>query len=480
MLPPTFKSLSSNYFFLVQHASVDVNDHAGNFSSNVKTVRNVLTPSHFFLSDLIERPKSSVVTIRLDEPMAAIKENVAIETIKNEGTPTPQRNKESAEACEVLKGLEQDFKRFGEALMPATRVPDQSKDIRTTKDFLNGYKNDHAKDIVDGFRSDMNIKQLVDLLVKGNWSAEQKGALAWEIESRALKVTFQNKSERYNRLFRDVASAGVVDTKASEQLVPQLMVLNLSNDGFGGRCDPLSELVLVAKQLENDGQVGVARKLLEKMYSAAAVLSNPTLYSDSEKANASKLLNSLAAIHAKNPMYNTSMKVWQEKLEWKQALTVNGVIEKITDKSANGKSVLLKLDAPTHAMAAWAKGSGEERVYGFYDPNAGIVEFSSAEKFGTYLSRFFGKSDLNMAQKYKLDTNGTGEVIFNRVVVMDGYTLASYKPMLGDKTTMQEILDLPVFDTTPMKKPAGEVPSDPDVQGNKAKTWLILPNPSKR
>ncbi|HDY7672958.1 TPA: MARTX multifunctional-autoprocessing repeats-in-toxin holotoxin RtxA [Vibrio vulnificus] len=367
----------------------------------------------------------------------------------------------AVEAGEVLKGLEKDFKRYGDALKPDTSVPGKSKDIRTTKDFLNGYKNDHAKEIVDGFRSDMSIKQLVDLFVKGNWSAEQKGALAWEIESRALKVTFQNKSEKYNRLFREIASAGVVDAKATEQLAPQLMLLNLSNDGFGGRCDPLSKLVLVAKQLENDGQVGVARQLLEKMYSAAAVLSNPTLYSDSEKANASKLLSSLAAIHAKNPMHDTSMKVWQEKLEGKQALTVNGVVEKITDASANGKPVLLELDAPGHAMAAWAKGSGDDRVYGFYDPNAGIVEFSSAEKFGDYLTRFFGKSDLNMAQSYKLGKNDAGEAIFNRVVVIDGSTLASYKPTFGDKTTMQGILELPVFDATPMKKPGTS-----DVDGN--------------
>ncbi|EMN7333189.1 MARTX multifunctional-autoprocessing repeats-in-toxin holotoxin RtxA [Vibrio vulnificus] len=367
----------------------------------------------------------------------------------------------AVEAGEVLKGLEKDFKRYGDALKPDTSVPGKSKDIRTTKDFLNGYKNDHAKEIVDGFHSEMSIKQLVDLFVKGNWSAEQKGALAWEIESRALKVTFQNKSEKYNRLFREIASAGVVDAKATEQLAPQLMLLNLANDGFGGRCDPLSKLVLVAKQLENDGQVGVARQLLEKMYSAAAVLSNPTLYSDSEKANASKLLSSLAAIHAKNPMHDTSMKVWQEKLEGKQALTVNGVVEKITDASANGKPVLLELDAPGHAMAAWAKGSGDDRVYGFYDPNAGIVEFSSAEKFGDYLTRFFGKSDLNMAQGYKLGKNAAGEAIFNRVVVMDGNTLASYKPTFGDKTTMQGILDLPVFDATPIKKPGTS-----DVDGN--------------
>ncbi|EIT7024675.1 MARTX multifunctional-autoprocessing repeats-in-toxin holotoxin RtxA [Vibrio vulnificus] len=391
-----------------------------------------------------------------------------------ESNETSTSTQTTVDSGEVLKGLEKDFKRYGDALKPDTSVPGKSKDIRTTKDFLNGYKNDHAKEIVDGFRSEMSIKQLVDLFVKGNWSAEQKGALAWEIESRALKVTFQNKSEKYNRLFREIASAGVVDAKATEQLAPQLMLLNLANDGFGGRCDPLSKLVLVAKQLENDGQVGVARQLLEKMYSAAAVLSNPTLYSDSEKANASKLLSSLAAIHAKNPMHDTSMKVWQEKLEGKQALTVNGVVEKITEASANGKPVLLELDAPGHAMAAWAKGSGDDRVYGFYDPNAGIVEFSSAEKFGDYLTRFFGKSDLNMAQSYKLGKNDAGEAIFNRVVVMDGNTLASYKPTFGDKTTMQGILDLPVFDATPIKKPTGGVASDLEALGDKTKVVVDL------
>ncbi|MCC4790641.1 MARTX multifunctional-autoprocessing repeats-in-toxin holotoxin RtxA, partial [Vibrio splendidus] len=379
-----------------------------------------------------------------------------------------------ADASDVLKGIKNDLSRYGEALKPDTTVPGKSKDIRTTKDFLNGYKIDHAKDIVEGFRPDMNIKQLVDLLVEGNWSAEQKGALAWEVESRGLKATFQAKSEKHNRLFRDVASSGVTDAKASEQLAPQLLLLNLSNDGFGGRCDPLSKLILVAKQLESDGQVGVARKLLEKMYSTAAVLSNPTLYSETERANASKLMDSLAAIHTKNPMHDTSMKVWQEKLEGKKALTVTGVIEKITDVSVDNKPVLLELDAPGHAMAAWAKGDGENRVYGFYDPNAGVVEFSSKDKFSTYLTRFFGKSDLDMAQRYRLPKNDVGEAIFNRVVVMDGNTLATYKPTLGDKTTLQGILDLPVFDATPIKKSTEVKVTDLESLGNKTKLVVDL------
>ncbi|OTA16515.1 Autotransporter adhesin [Xenorhabdus vietnamensis] len=363
--------------------------------------------------------------------------------------------------AEVLKGIESDLKRYGKMLEPQADSPGKKpKDIRTTEDFLTGYKQGYAEQVVDGFRPSMDIKQLVDLLAKGSWSAEQKGALAWEIESRALKITFQPKAEKFNRLFRDVASTGVSDTKASEQLAPQLLLLNLSNDGFGGRCDPLSKLVLVAKQLENDGQDGVARQLLEKMYSAAAVLNNPDLYSETEHANANKLLGSLAALHAKNPMADTFIKVWKEKLEDAKALTVDGVIQKVTAGNTEGKPVLLELDGPDHAMAAWAKGNGENRVYGFYDPNAGIVEFSSAEKFGAYVTRFFGESDLNMAQHYKLPKNAAGESVFGRVVVIDGDILATYRPRLADKITMRGMLDLPVFDDTPIKKPVEPVEID--------------------
>ncbi|WP_434223354.1 alpha/beta fold hydrolase [Xenorhabdus bakwenae] len=361
--------------------------------------------------------------------------------------------KPQADESEVLKGVKDDLKRYQESLKPQNDAGITTKDIRATKDFLTGYQQGHAQQVVEGFRPDMNIKQLVNLLVKGNWSPEQKGALAWEIESRALKIGFQPKAEKFNRLFRDITSTGIADTKASEQQAPQLFLLNLSNDGFGGRCDPLSKLVLVAKQLENEGQEGVARQLLEKMYSAAAVLNNPDLYSATEQANANKLLGSLAALHARNPMTDTSIKVWKEKLEDTKALTVDGVVQKITAGNTEGKSVLLELDGPDHAMAAWAKGSGENRVYGFYDPNVGIVEFSSAEKFGAYLTRFFGESGLNMAQGYGLPKNAAGETIFKRTVVIDGEVLATYRPRWADKFTMRDILALPVFDDTPIKKP---------------------------
>ncbi|MBD2780466.1 MARTX multifunctional-autoprocessing repeats-in-toxin holotoxin RtxA [Xenorhabdus szentirmaii] len=355
----------------------------------------------------------------------------------------------------VLKGIKSDLRRYAVALQPTVDDLGRQQDIRTTKAFLSGYKYGHAERIIEGFHADMNIKQLVDMLVKRNWAAEQKGALAWEIENRALKITLQPKTENYNRLFRDVTSAGMADPKASEHLAPQLLLLNLSNDGFGGRCVPLSKLVLVAKQLESEGREGIARELLNKLYSAASVLSHPELYSETEQGNASKLLGTLSALYARNPKFDSSVKVWKEKLAGEQALTVKGVIERVTATNVEGKPILLELNTLGHAMAVWSKGSGENRMYGFYDPNVGIVEFSSAEKFGNYMTRFFGRSGLNMAINYRMAKNSDRERIFDRVIVLDGQAMALYRPVLGDRTTMKDILDMDIFDSTPMKNALG-------------------------
>uniref|UniRef100_UPI001CDBEE1C C80 family cysteine peptidase n=1 Tax=Vibrio vulnificus TaxID=672 RepID=UPI001CDBEE1C len=53
-------------------------------------------------------------------------------------------------------------------------------------------------------------------------------------------------------------------------------------------------------------------------------------------------------------------------------------------------------------------------------------------------------------------------------------TLAGYKPTLGDKTTMQGILDLPVFDATPIQKPAGGVANDLEALGDETKVVVDL------
>ncbi|WP_378080511.1 MARTX multifunctional-autoprocessing repeats-in-toxin holotoxin RtxA [Aeromonas bestiarum] len=378
------------------------------------------------------------------------------------------RTPPAADAEAPLKGIDgikRDLKRYQEALAPQVGSNGVAKDIRTTRAFLAGYQQGLAGKVVDGFQPDMSMTQLVDLFTQPTLTPQQQGALAWEIENRALKSTIKPKVEQFNRLFRDVASQGGADPLAREHLAPQLLLLNLADDGFGGRCDPLSKLVLVAKQLESERQPDLARRMMEKLYSAAAVINNPDRYSVAELDNARKMMGSLAEIHNNTPAsYNydslRSIKydIVKDKWEGKSAISLDSVLGKLTAKG-NAAPVLLELDAPGHAMAAWSKQSESGRVYGFYDPNVGIVEFSSAEKFSRYMTRFFGKEGLDMANGYHLTPGADGKPLFFRVTEMNGGELARFKPSkdLANKVTLQEILQLPVFDESPMAGLPGKV-----------------------
>ncbi|MGL6508114.1 MARTX multifunctional-autoprocessing repeats-in-toxin holotoxin RtxA [Aeromonas hydrophila] len=385
-----------------------------------------------------------------------------------------------------LKGIEairRDLKRYQEVLAPQVGSNGATRDIRTTKAFLAGYQQGLAGKVVEGFQPDMSMTQLVDLFVQPSLTPQQQGALAWEIENRALKNAIKPRIEQSNRLFRDVASQGGTDPHAREHLAPQLLLLNLADDGFGGRCDPLSKLVLVAKQLESEGQPDLARRMMEKLYSAAAVINNPDRYSATELDNARKLVGSLAEIHTNTPAaYNydslRSIKydIVKEKWEGKNAISLDTVLIKLTAKGSDAP-VLLELDAPGHAMAAWAKQGESGRIYGFYDPNAGIVEFSSAEKFSRYMTGFFGKEGLDMANGYHLKPGPDGKPLFFRVSEMNGAELARFKPSkdLANKVTLQEILQLPVFDESPM----AELPGKTVVMEHTAKLFADVYSPDE-
>ncbi|ENB0951834.1 DUF3491 domain-containing protein [Escherichia coli] len=351
---------------------------------------------------------------------------------------------------EVLKDLKKDLAVYG-ALLDNNASGLKPKDIRATEDFLRGYSSGNAERIVDGFRSDMNIKKLVKLMKKNinSLSNEQKGAMAYEIEKRALLATFHSNVEEYHKLFNNVVSKGSTDKYAVEFLIPQLFFLNLSGDGYGGRCDPLSILVLTAKHLENQSSQKQTKLFLENLYSTAAVLSEPSLYSEVEITNANKLLTSLAKLHAKNPLSSTVTQIWKEKIVHQ---TVEQVIDLIISPKATDNPVLLKLEAPGHAMAAWAIGNDNERKYGFYDANGGVVEFSETEKFKEYMTELFSASGLNKAEKYHLKKLPPHDSpVFDQIVLLDGEKLSQYKTNYNDDP-IKNILDIKVFDSVSKKE----------------------------
>ena len=368
--------------------------------------------------------------------------NLVVSGVKH--APKKEKNKE------VLKDLKKDLATYG-ALLDNNVNGLKPKDIRATEDFLRGYSSGSAERIVDGFHSDMNIKKLVKLMKKNinSLNNEQKGAMAYEIEKRALLATFHSNVEEYHKLFNKVVSKGSTDKYAVESLIPQLFFLNLSGDGYGGRCDPLSILVLTSKHLENQSSQKQTKLFLENLYSTAAVLSEPGLYSEVEITNANKLLTSLAKLHAKNPLSSTLTQIWKEKIVHQ---TVEQVIDLIISPKATGNPVLLKLEAPGHAMAAWAIGNDNERKYGFYDANGGVVEFSDKEKFKEYMTELFSPSGLNKAEKYHLKKLPPhNSPVFDQIVLLDGEKLSQYKTNYNDDV-IKNILDIKIFDSTSKKE----------------------------
>ncbi|HHE6471156.1 TPA: hypothetical protein ACPFI9_003831 [Providencia rettgeri] len=284
------------------------------------------------------------------------------------------------------------------------------------------------------------------------------GALSYEVERRALSVTFQPMLEKYHQLFDKVNSLGDIDKYATEKLMPQLLVLNLSGDGFGGRCDPLSMLILAEKYLQSTKQQKTSGKLLENLYSAASVLSQPTHYTKIEEENAKQLLFNLARLHAKNPIHSTQNIVWRHK---KENITLEEVLSMLGSKDT--EPVLLKLETPGHAIATWSINNGNVQIYGFYDANGGIVEFSDKNKFNQYFLGVFSKDGLDKGEKYKLNKNKNNEYIFNRIYSINGEALANYKASYNE-SALKDILKIEIFESNPkpIKKQNKKIKFDPN------------------
>ncbi|EHX07390.1 hypothetical protein [Escherichia coli] len=103
-------------------------------------------------------------------------------------------------------------------------------------------------------------------------------------------------------------------------------------------------------------------------------------------------------------------------------------------------------------MAAWAIGNDNERKYGFYDANGGVVEFSETEKFKEYMTELFSASGLNKAEKYHLKKLPPhNSPVFDQIVLLDGEKLSQYKTNYNDDA-IKNILDIKVFDSVSKKE----------------------------
>ncbi|EDK26664.1 RTX (repeat in toxin) cytotoxin [Vibrionales bacterium SWAT-3] len=357
--------------------------------------------------------------------------------------------KTKEEREKVLKGYKTQISRYETALEGLKGPNGRKISIRENADFLSGYAQGNADKLIEGYMPDMSIKSLIDTFVKEGTSNKQKGALAWEIEHRVMKRNL-HYSEKFINLVRQVEPVNYVDVQHS----PQFFFASMVNDGFGGRRDPLSKMVLVAKYLESAGKSNVAREFLEKLYAAASIINSdnhPEMYSKAEVDNAKRLLEFIGEAHKYNALQQTSIKAWKTKFSIDEGTTVSDVINKVTNTFVDDQPILMELNTPNHALSVWAKGSGISRVYGLYAPNFGSVEFTSADKFSTFFKKFINKSDMNMSEFYQLKKNKNGKPSFDNVYIIDGKALAGYKPGIGQKFSMEEMVSKSVFEKDNIK-----------------------------
>ncbi|WP_163907623.1 YopT-type cysteine protease domain-containing protein, partial [Proteus mirabilis] len=76
------------------------------------------------------------------------------------------------------------------------------------------------------------------------------------------------------------------------------------------------------------------------------------------------------------------------------------VINKLTNKKLNSGSCYLQLYTSDHVIIVWANLDKNNDNFGLYDPNFGMVEFSSKRKFISYLNHFFKSNEINAGLLY--------------------------------------------------------------------------------
>ncbi|HGN0025588.1 TPA: anthrax toxin-like adenylyl cyclase domain-containing protein [Proteus mirabilis] len=285
--------------------------------------------------------------------------------------------------------------------------------FRRDKKFLLGYKND-IKTAISNYSPEMKTKEILEFIIlnKYNLTMEKLGAIVREIDLRTYQLGIKAKQNKsFTQLFDKVNRKEGIDKKATLSFFPQQQLLLNLKDGVEGRCESLTMLMLVAKYLEHTGDVGRCKIFINNLILAQSVL-NKGIYDEYKLKHFSKelifSLNELSKNHLN--ISNTVGNINNNKR------TLNYVINKLTNKKLNSDSCYLQLYTSDHVITVWAKLEKNNNNFGMYDPNFGIVEFSSKRKFIAYLNDFFKSSEINAGKLYGLEKNIKNDFIFNKVL----------------------------------------------------------------
>lgn len=291
-----------------------------------------------------------------------------------------------------------------------------------------GYKN-NIESVIPNYSNEMKTKEILNYieLNKYNISKEQLGAIIREIDNRIYQSEFKFKySDKFTQLFNKILNNNGVDKAASLVLFPQQqLLLNLKN-GAEGRCESLTMLMLVAKHLDHGGDFGRGKMLINNLLSAQSVINSDT-YIDPNidpdiKRSSEELISSINEL---NKDYNKISSTISSKDNNKHSLDY--VINKLTNREVNNGNCYLQLYTSDHVITVWSKLEYNGNNFGLYDPNFGMVEFSSKSKFISYLKGFFSSNGMNAGKLYRLEKNVKNDFLFENVLNINVKSLAKIK-----------------------------------------------------
>lgn len=301
--------------------------------------------------------------------------------------------------------------------------------FRRNKNFLLGYKND-IKTAIPNYSQQMRTKEILEFIIlyKYNLTMEKLGAIVREIDLRTYQSGIKAKQNKsFTQLFDKVNKKEGIDKKATLTFFPQQQLLLNLKDGVEGRCESLTMLMLVAKYLEHMGDVGRCKIFINNLTLAHSVL-NKGIYDEYKLKHFSQelisSLNELSKNHLR--IANTVGDVDNNKR------SLNYVINKLTNKKLNSDSCYLQLYTSDHVITVWAKFEKNNNNFGMYDPNFGIVEFSSKSKFIAYLNDFFKSSEINAGKLYGLEKTIKNDFMFDKVCDVNVKSLSKIK--INNKT----------------------------------------------
>ncbi|WP_232799119.1 anthrax toxin-like adenylyl cyclase domain-containing protein [Proteus vulgaris] len=305
-------------------------------------------------------------------------------------------------------------------------------DFRKKTEFLIGYK-DNIMNVIHDYSENMTIKDIFEYIEKNRYRLTMKelGAIVREIDNKILETEINKKQKKkFIRLFNKIKNEGNIDKEAYVISFPQQMILSKLKDGGEGYCESLSMLIAAAKHLEHHGEYRQGSRFLKKLDNILKILDKNKVdekvpFSElSLNYSAKKLLLTIEELSQKQVSLSSLAAHFQHD---KAELTLNAILNRLLKAENTVKPLYFQLYTKKHTLLVWANKTSIISNFGFYDPNFGLVEFSSEEKFRSYLISFFKGKDINAEKIYQLDKSQSGDIIFDKVITVNTESLIRYQ-----------------------------------------------------